>query len=145
MKNIITISFSILAAVFIIGLVGFLFFNNRLARSKELKEAASVSSEKTSQQESKRDMGAVENGLKLQITSPSHHSSVTSSYITLRGKTVAGADVFVNDKETVADGNGDFSVALTLDEGDNPIIVVVNDAGGNTSEQEITILYEIPE
>lgn len=145
MKHVITISFSIFAAVFVIGLVGFLFFNNRLTRSKELKEAASVSSEKTSQQESKRDMGAVENSLKLQITSPSHQSSVMSSYITLRGKTVAGADVFVNDKETVADGNGDFSVGLTLDEGDNPIIVVANDAGGNTSEQEIIILYEIPE
>jgi hypothetical protein len=51
----------------------------------------------------------------------------------------------VNDKELVADGNGDFSQGITLEEGDNPIIVVANDANGTVGEKEITVTYEIPE
>lgn len=87
-------------------------------------------------------MSTSETGLKLQITSPSDKSVVTSPYITLRGKTVAQAEVFVNDKEIIADQDGNFSIALTLDEGENPIIAVANDQEGNAGETEISVTYE---
>lgn len=131
-----------------IGISGFIVFNNRLAESKQDKESGEISTERTIQAdvlESNINMSAAENGLMVQIISPSDQSAVTSSYITLRGKTVAQAEVFVNDIETVADANGDFSVGLTLDEGDNPIMVVANDQAGNVGETEITVNYETTE
>jgi hypothetical protein len=90
MKNTIVISFSILIVVFIIGIIGFSFFTKRLTLSKELKESAAMTQEETRSGNVKvNDMGALETDLKLQITSPSDQSTVTSSYIMLRGKTVS--------------------------------------------------------
>ena len=150
MKNVVVICFSVLLACALIGVVGFSYFNKRLIESKGFKESADIFSQTGKKilllpSSESANMGAVESSLSLQIISPSDGSVVTSSYITLRGKTVAQADVFVNDTETVADANGDFSVGLTLDEGENPIIVVANDANGNVGEVEVTITYEIQE
>ena len=138
--------FILLILAVVIG--GFLVFTKRLAESKKNKEMGEISTERTIPSEgagTKKNQSAVETGLKLQITSPSDKSVVTSPYITLRGKTVAQAEVFVNDKELVADQDGNFSVSLTLDEGDNPIIVVANDQNGNVGETEITVSYETSE
>jgi septal ring-binding cell division protein DamX len=149
MKNTMMVIISIFVLLLVaIGISGFIVFNNRLAESKQDKESGEISTERTIQAdvlESNINMSAAENGLMVQIISPSDQSAVTSSYITLRGKTVAQAEVFVNDIETVADANGDFSVGLTLDEGDNPIMVVANDQAGNVGETEITVNYETTE
>ena len=138
--------FMLLLLAFAIG--GFIVFNKRLAESKKNKELGESSTERIltpDVAETKKAMNAGETGLKLQITSPSDKSVVTSPYITLRGKTVAQAEVFVNDKEIIADQDGNFSVALTLDEGENPIIAVANDQEGNAGETEITVTYETTE
>jgi hypothetical protein len=94
---------------------------------------------------SKSTTSVLENSLKVQITSPSDQSTITSPSITLRGKTVAQAEVFVNEKETIADAGGNFSVNLILEEGDNPIMVVANDQSGNVGESEITVIYDMNE
>jgi len=78
----------------------------------------------------------------LTVSAPADNTTVTSSNLVVRGKTVAGAEVFINDAETKADGNGNFSATITLDEGENYILVVANDAAGNYSEKEITVVYE---
>jgi hypothetical protein len=148
MKKPIVIFASVLILFIVIGIVGFLYFNKRLNESKNWKESTEILSETGKKilslpaSESKQYMGAVESSLSLQIISPSDNSAVTSPYITLRGKTISQAEVFVNDIETVADANGDFSVGLTLDEGENPIMVVANDTNGNVGEAEITVTYE---
>lgn len=80
-------------------------------------------------------------GIQLAVTSPSGNVTVSSSSLTVRGKTVAGAEVFVNDLETKADASGNFSVTLTLDEGENYILIVTNDASGNYAEKEFTVTY----
>jgi hypothetical protein len=77
----------------------------------------------------------------LTISSPASGSTVSSSSITVRGKTSASAEVFVNESETKADSNGNFSVSMKLDEGDNYIIVIANDADGNVAEAELTVTY----
>ena len=77
----------------------------------------------------------------LTITSPSDGATVTASSLTVKGKTAPWAEVFVNDIGTVADANGNFSAKLTLDEGENPIVVFANDADGNVAEKEITVTY----
>jgi len=129
-----------------VGIIGFIVFNKRLIESKQNKEMGEISTERTIPAdilETKKAMSAVENGLNLQIISPSDQSTVTSPVITLRGRTSAQAEVFVNEYETVADAQGNFSVSLTLDEGENPIMVVANDANGTVGETEISIEYLI--
>lgn len=77
----------------------------------------------------------------LKITSPKNNATVTSASLTVNGNTVANAEVFVNDSETVANANGDFSVTLTLEEGDNYILVIANNEQGYYSEQALTVIY----
>ncbi|MBI5019028.1 hypothetical protein HZB58_02035 [Candidatus Gottesmanbacteria bacterium] len=80
-------------------------------------------------------------GISLTVSSPTNNTTTSSESISVKGKTVAGAEVFVNDVETRADASGNFSVTITLDEGENYILIVVNDALGNYSEKELTVIY----
>ena len=85
----------------------------------------------------------LQQSIPLTIASPANASIVTTSTLAVKGKTTPKAEVFVNDKETIADSNGNFSVTLTLDEGDNPIVVLANDENGNEAEQELSVTYEV--
>lgn len=76
------------------------------------------------------------------VTSPLNGVTVNSPNIKVSGKTVANADVFVNEKDAKADVNGNFSVAYTLDEGENYLVVGANDEYGNFNEVELTIFYQ---
>lgn len=80
--------------------------------------------------------------ISLTITSPVSGGQVTSATVTVKGKTAAYAEVFVNDQETKADENGNFSVKVTVDEGENTIIVIANDVDGNIAEKELTVTYD---
>lgn len=80
-------------------------------------------------------------GLSLTITSPSNGQTFTTNQVTVKGKTSPNAEVFVNDEELTADASGNFSQALTLEEGENYILVVANDADGNFAEKEISVTY----
>jgi hypothetical protein len=84
---------------------------------------------------------AVEHAITLTVTSPVDNSQVQTSTVAVTGKTVPNAEVSVNDKDIKANATGVFSVTISLDEGENPIMVVANDANGNAAEQEITITY----
>lgn len=79
--------------------------------------------------------------ISLLISSPLNGATVTRSSLTVRGKTAANAEVFVNELETKADASGNFSISVTLDEGENYIIVMANDAAGNVAEAELTVTY----
>lgn len=131
-----------------VGIGGFIVFNKRLAESKAEKERQDAAVEREVLNETgtvKKTPVVLEQTFRLQILSPSDGSTVTSPNITFRGNTVAQAEVFVNDKEVIADAEGNFSLPLTLEEGDNPIMVVANDAEGNVSEAEIVVIYEAGE
>lgn len=78
----------------------------------------------------------------LEITSPIENDVVSSSLLLVRGKTVANAEIFVNDKETKANNNGDFSLNITLEEGENVLTVTMNDSQGNYIEKELTVTLE---
>ena len=80
--------------------------------------------------------------LTLAIISPADKSTVKSATLVVKGKTSPKAEVFVNDSEGIADENGNFSLTITLDEGDNPVIVMANDAEGNVAEQDLNIIYD---
>jgi Glucodextranase, domain B len=79
--------------------------------------------------------------ISLRITSPANGSTATSPSVVVRGVTVPKADVFVNDSEVTADAGGNFSAPVTLDDGDNSIVIIANDASGSYAEQEITVTY----
>lgn len=82
------------------------------------------------------------NGIKLQIIEPLPNTTVSSSTLTIKGKTSSDAEVFVNDKQLKSDATGNFATKITLDEGENPIVVVANDADGNSAEQQILVTYQ---
>ena len=77
--------------------------------------------------------------LPLTVTYPATNATLSSSSLTLTGKTAPNADVFVNDQVTKADASGNFSVKLTLDEGQNGIVVNANDASGNVAELDFSV------
>lgn len=105
-------------------------------------QGSETTSEPTSTNISPGAGATVSQGMTLTVTSPANGATVTSTRLTIQGKTKAGADVFINDLETKADAGGNFSVTLTLDQGDNPIVVSANDADGNVAEKELTVYYE---
>lgn len=94
-----------------------------------------------SQVESAASTQTVSGNITLIVSSPSDSTTVNSPDITVSGKTTPNADVFVNDQEIKADASGNFSVKLTLDEGDNPITVTASDEQGNYIEKDITVNF----
>lgn len=81
-------------------------------------------------------------GLSLILSSPTNGQTVTTSQIIVAGKTTPKAEIFINDVELSADANGNFSQSLTLEEGENYILIVANDTDGNFGEKELSIIYE---
>jgi hypothetical protein len=79
------------------------------------------------------------NLISLNIQTPLNGANLTNGKVTLKGKTSANAEVFVNDQSTKADANGNFSLPLTLDEGLNNLVVTANDAEGNVAEQDLSV------
>ena len=79
--------------------------------------------------------------ISLTITDPTNNSTVTTPTLIIKGVTIPKADVFVNDSEVTADVQGKFTVQVTLDEGENTLVVTANDANGNYSEQDLTVTY----
>ena len=78
----------------------------------------------------------------IELTSPKDKEVVKSSLLNIKGKTIKNAEVFINEKETKADALGSFSASLSLDEGENTIIISANDSLGNYIEKEITVTLE---
>ncbi len=79
--------------------------------------------------------------ISLSIISPTDGSTVTAAVQTIKGKTLPLAEVYVNEHEARADSAGNFSVPVTLEDGENYFVVFANDADGNSAEQEVTITY----
>lgn len=81
-------------------------------------------------------------GIKLTVSSPVSGATVTKASLTVRGTTTKGADISVNETDTLADQNGNFSAVITLDEGENLVFVVASDSEGNYAEEEISVTYD---
>lgn len=78
----------------------------------------------------------------LTISSPINGSTVNSATIQVKGKTLANAEVFVNEIDGKADSNGNFSIGYLLEEGENYLVVGANDEDGNYKEMELVVNYE---
>lgn len=80
--------------------------------------------------------------VRLVVSSPINGATVTTPSLVVKGTTAPKADVYVNDRDTVADAKGNFSIPILLDEGENFLMVTVVDPDGNTAEKEITVTYD---
>jgi hypothetical protein len=78
----------------------------------------------------------------LTVSGPVNGSTVTTSSVSVKGITTPKAEVFINDKSVIADALGSFSVPVTLDEGENTIVIAANDSNGNYSEQDLIVSYD---
>ncbi len=127
----------------LIVLIGGLALGPRVARKvKRTLLGSNVTSTPTTQVESAATSDQTVSGnITLTVSSPSDGLTVNSPDITVSGKTTPNADVSVNDQEIKADASGNFSVKLTLDEGDNPITVTASDEQGNYIEKDITVNF----
>ena len=88
----------------------------------------------------KEDGSVTSAKISLVVTSPKDGETLNSTNATVKGKTVPGADVFVNDQSGKADTNGNFMINIGLDEGSNVLVVLANDASGNAAEQDLTVM-----
>lgn len=77
----------------------------------------------------------------LTIEEPSDNLTTQIQTITVKGLTLPGATVYVNEIEMSADANGTFSTAVQLDEGENYVMIVAHDNEGNYAEKELIITY----
>ena len=79
-------------------------------------------------------LGASQGTLPLTVTSPIDSATLSTSTVTVQGRTTPGATVTVNGNSDVADANGNFSIDVSLDNGPNAINVIAIDDNGNQGE-----------
>lgn len=77
--------------------------------------------------------------MSLTLTAPLNGVVLKTGSVVVRGKTSPNAEVFVNDQSTRADANGNFSLTVNLDEGENKLVVSANDAEVNVVEQSLSV------
>lgn len=76
------------------------------------------------------------------ILNPENNSIINQSTVTISGKTLPEADIYVNEIDGKADNQGNFSIKYSLEEGENYIVVGANDSLGNYAEKELVLNYE---
>ena len=80
--------------------------------------------------------------LLLNVTSPADHSTVTTSSVTVRGTTKAGALVTVNDSFSMAGADGRFAISVGLVEGINNLEIYAIDMGnGDNQTVSLVVTY----
>jgi bacillopeptidase F len=83
-----------------------------------------------------------DNQAQLVIADPKTNITTSLPNYTIAGKTSKNAEITVNNQNLDADGQGNFSVKVSLDEGDNYFLISAVDENGNSSEQEVMITYQ---
>jgi len=79
--------------------------------------------------------------LKLTVTQPEDNIIVDTDRIEVKGTTGPGAVVSANSEFTTADSQGNFVIAVTLDEGPNIIEVLTSDESGNEANLTLMVSY----
>lgn len=120
----------VLVVIFLITL--FIFISTYKDKQAEMTETTAT----TQTQEFASEQAE---GFFLTVSSPVDGATQSSKVLVVKGKTTVGTEIFVNDKEGKADAGGNFSVNLTLDEGENIVLVIASDASGNYLEKELTV------
>ena len=121
--------------------VYFLSSRKKLVFAPSLQETLSDTVE-TVQNESAK-LGILPSSFLLEVDSPTNGATVNKGVLEVTGKTVPGAEVFVNEIQAKVDENGTFRQKVTLQEGENFVLIT---AGNETGDAEIEriVYYELP-
>lgn len=131
--------------VFVVAVLAFAYFFITKGYSNKNIDLGSIKEALTGQSPSPApdvtgEVGKVTSGkISLTITSPKDGAMLGSTNVTVTGKTSPKAEVFINDVEGMADANGNFSINIGLEEGQNQLIIDANDASGNVAEETIMV------
>ena len=142
---------AVLAILLVVGMITFFVSKNGRSVNKQAIDVPSEVNQPTEDQSTLHDTVSPESTIKetseisLSISSPLSGSTSKVSKVIVKGKTTPKAEVFVNEAEGIADINGYFSLSVSLDEGENSIIVTAVDESGKVAEKEILVTYEINE
>jgi len=78
----------------------------------------------------------------LELTFPEEEEAIVhEEKVNLTGKTETEAVLIINERLVIIDREGNFEYPVSLKEGDNEIMLVVEDKAGNKTEKIITINY----
>lgn len=80
--------------------------------------------------------------ISLFVSSPQNNSTVTSSTIQVSGQATNSQEVWVNDQQLSSTKDGSFNTTITLDEGENIILITSGNENGDSEEQELSVIYE---
>jgi len=137
-------------AVILVLVAGFYLFTSKLLNSPvSLQTTGTVENQVTSGVTGSADTAegtkitpaSNANQITLAVTAPANNSTVSTPSLTVRGITKPGAEVSVNETDVIANGSGNFSANITLEEGENYIIVVAVDEDGEVAEEELNVTY----
>jgi hypothetical protein len=87
--------------------------------------------------------GFIQNVLALKVTEPSDAAVLNKDSVAVKGQTAPGATVSVNDEVGKADGNGNFSIIVNLDEGIDAIDVIAMNADGDAAEVLLLVTVDL--
>lgn len=135
------IVFLILILILVSSLVYFLLKNNILLNQKKIPLNIKRGND-LYQLSSNLNKENLENAIFLEINSPKDKEIFYDPVLIIKGKTIPLADIFINDKETKADKEGNFIFNYLLDEGENDLIIITNDDNGNFMEKNLTVEFK---
>lgn len=136
--------YSILLSIFIVLIIltvlgGYSFLSKKSDIFKQIEtEVSPVPTEVPSPQPTKK---IVPGRFFLTIDSPTEGQTFSSPTILVKGRTVVGAEVWINEKLAKVDSLGDFSLQITLEEGENYLVVSAGNEEADT-EVERMVYYE---
>lgn len=78
----------------------------------------------------------------LKIYYPKRNISVKKEILEIKGKTDPQVKVFINSEEILPEENGNFLESITLNKGENKIIIISKNKKGKESKKEIIVNYK---
>lgn len=134
--NTLLIIVALVLVVGIVGLGGYFIYNLKILNPSTPGDNYALETVKV---EGVAESKSTSDKISLNIISPKNNDIVKSRNVVVAGKTTSGAEVFINDQYVKADLNGNFSLTITLDEGENILVVAANDEEGNVTEQNFSV------
>jgi len=132
--------FSVLLLIAVFG--GLIIYRESTKKVSENTSAVIAPTAEIGKTNNQTESTNINSGMSLDIIAPADKAIVTVSPIEVKGKTLPGETVFINEKEMKADSMGNFSTTIVLDEGENYIIIVANDKDGNYAERDLIVTLE---
>ena len=87
--------------------------------------------------------GFIANVFSLKVTQPTDAAVINQGTVIVKGQTVPGATVSVNDEAGKADGSGNFSIPIDLDEGIDAIDVIAVNENGDAAEVLLLVTVDL--